>query len=183
MNKKLHKLVLTSLLIAIGFIFRQFIPAIGTMKLDGLMAVISVILLISQDFRTALLTGLTTGVIAALTTVFPGGQIPIFIDKLVSCLIIYGIIRLAGKYSIHPVTVGIIGFAGTIISGIIFLCGVMLLAKLPAPFMALFSGVVLPAAVLNIPLTLIIFNAVKIAAKLSKAQLFPVLGVPSSKRK
>ena len=168
MNNNLKKLLTTSILIAIGFIFRQLIPAIGAMKLDGLMAVIVVILIITPSFKNALLTGIATGIIAALTTVFPGGQLPIFIDKVISCMVIYGIIKVTGKYYLNPVVVGGIGFIGTIISGFIFLNGVIILANLPAPFMVMFATVVIPAALVNIPLTIIIFNAVKLASKFTR---------------
>lgn len=165
MTNNLKRMILSALLIAAGFIFRQFIPTIGTIKPDGLMAVAIVVLYINRDFKGALLTGIVTGIIAALTTAFPGGQIPIFIDKVISCMAIYLIIKALGNRAQNFVAVGAIGFIGTLISGAIFLVGVITLAGFEAPFIIPFTGIVIPAALFNIPLTLAFFHGAKLGAR------------------
>lgn len=173
MKVNLKKMILASLLIATGFIFRQFVPTIGTIKPDGLMAVAIVILYIFQDAKGALLSGLVIGIVASLTTAFPGGQIPIFIDKVISSIVIYLIIKALGKYANNIVTIGIVGFIGTVISGALFLLGVITLAGFTAPFMVPFVGIVIPAALFNVPLTILFYNAAKLSAKVTgNGQIF-----------
>jgi hypothetical protein len=114
-----------------------------------------------------LLTALLSGAITALTTTFPGGQIPNIIDKLITCFIVYLLIKLLDRFKSKQGTVGFIAFVGTIISGSVFLYSALLLVGLPAPFTILFVGIVLPTAFANIFVTLIAYNAARTAIKAS----------------
>jgi len=148
----LRKNIFIALLIAMGYIMHQVIPGtIGSMKFDIMLSFIFVALFIGRDFKSVILTALLGGGITALTTTFPGGQIPNIIDKLVTSLV--------------QVSAGIIAFIGTIVSGSVFLYSALLLVGLPAPFLVLFLGIVLPTAFANIFVTLIVYNAVKTALK------------------
>ena len=162
----LRKNITIALLLAIGYIMHQIVPGtIGNMKFDLMLSFIFVALFISRDFKSAILTALLGGFITALTTTFPGGQIPNIIDKLVTCISVYVMMRLTENLKFKQAATGIIAFAGTIISGTTFLYSALLLAGLPAPFMVLFVGIVLPTAVTNIFVTLVVYNTVNIAIK------------------
>ncbi|MGE5676887.1 MAG: tryptophan transporter [Pseudomonadota bacterium] len=162
----LRKNITIALLLAIGYIMHQIVPGtIGNMKFDLMLSFIFVALFISRDFKSAMLTALLGGFITALTTTFPGGQIPNIIDKLVTCVSVYVMMRLTQNLKFKQAANGVIAFVGTIISGTTFLYSALLLAGLPAPFMVLFVGIVLPTAVTNIFVTLVVYNTVNIAIK------------------
>jgi hypothetical protein len=162
----LRKNILIALLLAIGYIMHQVVPGtIGSMKFDLMLSFIFVALLISRDFKSAVLTALLGGFITALTTTFPGGQAANIIDKLVTSISVYLMIRISDNFKFKQVSTGVIAFIGTIISGSVFLYSAMLLVGLPAPFSVLFAGIVLPTAVTNIFVTLIVYNAVKLAIR------------------
>jgi hypothetical protein len=166
----LRKNIIISLLLAIGYIMHQVTPgAIGSMKFDLLLSFLFVALLISGDLKSTILAGLLGGFIAAITTTFPGGQIANVVDKLVSSLAFYFMMkasdRISGKTKFKQISTGIIAFIGTIISGTTFLYTALVLTGLPAPFPVLFAGIVLPTAVTNIFVTLVIYNAVNLALK------------------
>ena len=164
----LRKNILTALLMAIGFILRQLIPGlIGGMKGDIMLSVIFVSLLINREFKNALLTGLLGGLITAMTTTFPGGQLPNVIDKLITCMVVYYMIKLLSRFEGNTAVTGAIAFVGTVISGSIFLASALVISGLPAPFTTLFSVVVLPTAGVNIFMTLVVYSTVKTAIKVS----------------
>jgi len=163
----LKKNILVALLLAIGYIMHQVVPGtIGNMKFDLMLSFIFVALFITRDFKSALLTGLLGGIITALTTTFPGGQVATLIDKPVTCVAVYLMIRITDKLRFNQVSTGVIAFIGTVISGTVFLgSALILLGRLPAPFAALFAGIVLPTAVTNIFVTLVVYNAAKLAIR------------------
>lgn len=167
----LRKNILIALLLSIGYILHQVVPGtIGSMKFDLMLSFIFVALFINRDFKSTMLTALLGGFITALTTTFPGGQIPNIIDKIVTCISVYVMLKLFENVKFKQVSTGIIAFAGTIISGTTFLYSALLLAGLPAPFSVLFAGIVLPTAVTNIFVTLVVYNTVKLAIKATGAK-------------
>lgn len=164
----LRKNILIALLIAMGYILHQVIPGIiGSMKFDIMLSFVFVALLLNRDLKSTILTALLSGGITALTTTFPGGQIPNIIDKLVTCLSIYLLLRLLEGFKFKQGIVSFIAFIGTIISGSVFLYSALLIVGLPAPFSVLFTGIVLPTAFANIFVTLLVYNAAKTAIKAS----------------
>jgi hypothetical protein len=166
----LRKNILIALLLAIGYIMHQIVPGtIGNMKFDLMLSFIFVALFVSRDFKSAILTALLGGFITALTTTFPGGQIPNLIDKIVTCVSVFVMIKLFEKLKFKQLSTGIIAFIGTIISGTTFLYSALLLVGLPAPFSVLFAGIVLPTAITNVFVTLVVYNTVKLAIKATGA--------------
>ena len=167
----LRKNIIISLLLAIGYVLHQIVPGtIGNMKFDLMLSFIFVALFISRDFKSTILTALLGGFITALTTTFPGGQIANVVDKLVTCVAVYLMIKVFDKLKLEQVSTGIIAFVGTIISGTTFLYTALVLVGLPAPFSVLFAGIVLPTAVTNIFVTLVVYNTVKLAIKATGAK-------------
>lgn len=167
----LRKNILISLLLAIGYIMHQITPGtIGNMKFDLLLSFLFVALFISRDLKSAILAGLLAGFITAITTTFPGGQIANVVDKVVTSLAVYLMIKLSDKFKFKQISTGIISFIGTVISGTTFLFTALMLVGLPAPFPVLFAGIVIPTAVTNIFVTLIVYNAVNLALKATGAK-------------
>ncbi|NLW23827.1 MAG: tryptophan transporter [Clostridia bacterium] len=147
---KIKEMAQISLLLAIGFILHLITPGYGAgMKPDLLIAMLFVIILLKRDFKASLLAGGVAGIIAALTTTFPAGQIPNLIDKLTTSLVVFLLVKLLADRMPNIVTAGIIGALGTLVSGTVFLLSALALVGIPAPFEVLFVTVVIPAAVAN----------------------------------
>ncbi|NLT94440.1 MAG: tryptophan transporter [Clostridia bacterium] len=139
-----------SLLLAIGFVLHAITPGYGAgMKPDLLIAMLFIIVLMKKDFKAAVLAGAVAGIIAALTTTFPAGQVPNLIDKVTTSIFAYLLVKLVSGRLPNVITAGLLGALGTIVSGTVFLSSALLLTGLPAPFGVLFVTVVLPAAVVN----------------------------------
>ena len=118
---KLKNNIFTTLLLAIGFILHQITPGIlGGMKFDFLLSFMIVSLLLNPKFENTILTGLLAGLLSAMTTTFPGGQIPNMVDKISTCLILFVVIKYLSRFKDNSIMVGLIGGLGTFVSGIIF---------------------------------------------------------------
>ena len=152
MKTNTKQLVTNSLLLAVGFILHYVTPAIGLpMQIDS--SLITLILIISinrNSFSTCIASGVATGIFAGLTTKFPLGFIPNIVDKIMTTIFVYLLIRLLDKTALHSRIKAVITNAvGTLVSGVVFLASALLLTGLPAPFIVLFITVVIPATVVN----------------------------------
>ncbi|MBU3192089.1 tryptophan transporter [Clostridium bowmanii] len=145
---KTNKIIITSLFLAIGLILHQITPGILLgIKPDFLLVFMILSIILTKDFKLAFITGIVAGILCALSTSFPGGQLPNIIDKVVTSIVVYGIYINSNFNS--PLKLTGIYFLGTIISGIFFLGSALILFGLPAPFLILFVTIVLPTSVLN----------------------------------
>ena len=148
---KTKQLTINALLLAVGFILHYFTPAIGSMQIDfSLITLVLIINLNKNSFSTCIAGGIATGIFAGLTSKFPLGFIPNIIDKIVTTIFVYLLIKLLDKTTLHSKIKSIVVNAvGTLVSGTVFLCSALLLVGLPAPFGVLFTTVVIPAIVVN----------------------------------
>lgn len=160
-----RKLTMSSLLLAVGLALHYMIPGIlGSMKPDTLLSMMFIAILICDDYKSTLAIGIVAGILTAITTTFPGGQIPNIIDKFITAHVVFLLIRLLKK--VQPtVKMFIIAILGTLTSGTIFLSSALLIVGLPAPFMALFIAVVLPAIVANTVLSFIVYGVANMTMK------------------
>lgn len=167
-NMNVKKMILNAILIAIGALLHQITPALGLpMQPDFALAMLFIIILINSDYKTTLISSLIMGIITALTTKFPGGQLPNIIDKLITAQIIYFTFKLIGNRINDNIKIIIALSFGTIISGIVFLFSASILVGLPSSFMSLVVIVVLPAALMNILLGTVLYKAIGRALKVS----------------
>ena len=158
---KTKQLVINSLLLAVGFILHYVTPAIGLpMQIDfSLITLILIINLNKNSFSTCLASGVATGIFAGLTTKFPLGFIPNIIDKIMTTIFVYLLIRLLDKTTLHSkIKAIVVNAVGTLVSGVVFLVSALLLVGLPAPFSVLFITVVIPAIVVNTVIGFIVSN-------------------------
>lgn len=163
---KLRENIFTTLLLSIGLILHYVTPGIlAGMKFDFLLIFIFASILLNSKFDNVLLTALLGGLLSAMTTTFPAGQIPNIIDKLVTCISMYFVINFFKKYSLNIVTIGIIGALGTFISGMTFLTSALFITGLPAPMSLLVSGIVIPTAVVNTIAIVFVYKTINIAVK------------------
>ena len=166
---ELRKNIITALLIAIGFILSQIIPGIIVgMKFDLMLSVMFVCLLINREFKNVLVTAFLGGVITAMTTTFPGGQLQQLSLLDLACMIVYQKPTKSPNSRKNLLGIGMVAFLGTLISGSAFLASASMIVGLPAKFKLLFMGIVLPTAFANILVTILVYKAVNIAMKISK---------------
>ncbi|MGE5552408.1 MAG: tryptophan transporter [Betaproteobacteria bacterium] len=141
-----------ALLLAIGYVLHAVTPGLlGGMKPDFLLAMLFVVILLSDSLSLSLQSGVIAGIITALTTTFPGGQVPNLIDKFTTALVAFLLLRALGSRVDRRLAAGIIGCLATLYSGFVFLASAQFLVGLPggASFGALYLTVVIPAAAVN----------------------------------
>ena len=152
MKTTTKQLTINALLLAVGFLLHYVTPAIGLpMQIDfSLVTLILVITLNRNSFNTCIAAGIATGIFSGVTTKFPLGFIPNIVDKLVTTIFVYLLIKLLDKTALHnKIKTIVVNAVGTLVSGIVFLASALILVGLPAPFGVLFITVVLPAIVVN----------------------------------
>ena len=151
-NDNTKQLVTNALLLAVGFLLHYVTPTLGIpMQVDfSLITLILVINLSKNHFSTCISSGIVTGIFAGLTTKFPLGFVPNLIDKIVTTVFIYLLIKLLDKTALSSKIKAIaVNAVGTLVSGIVFLGSALILVGLPASFGLLFVTVVIPAVVIN----------------------------------
>jgi len=147
---KTKDLTTASLLLAMGMVLHALTPAIlGGVKPDFLLAMMFIAILIRPIPSHTFIVSIAAGVIAALTTSFPGGQLPSLIDKLGSGFFVLLIELVLMKRNRKFLPLAVLGFTATLVSGVLFLGSAALIVGLPAPMGALMTGVVLPTAIAN----------------------------------
>lgn len=166
MNTK--NLVVLSLLAGIGVVLHLVMPAFLTIKPDMMLAMMFLGIILIPEFKSVMLLAIVTGVLSALTTGFPGGQIPNIIDKLVTASIFFGLFLALGKYRNSIISVGVLTAVGTIVSGSVFLGAAYIIVGLPSSFAALFAAGVLPAVALNTVMMVILYPIAQSVFKRTK---------------
>ncbi len=158
-----------ALLLAIGFVLHSVVAGyfIG-MKPDVLLTMMFLGILLFPAKKNVFVLSIGFGLISALTTTFPGGQIPNMIDKLLTAFIFFTLYLLIKKTNRSIVSAGVLTAIGTLISGTIFLVSALLIVGLPAPFTALFVAVVLPTTVINTVVIVFLFPLVSSLFKRTK---------------
>ena len=152
MKTNTKQLVTNSLLLAVGFLLHYVTPAIGLpMQIDfSLITLVLIINLNKNSFSTCLASGVATGIFSGITTKFPMGMIPNIVDKIVTTIAVYLLIKLLDKTALHSkIKTIVVNAVGTLVSGTVFLSSALLLVGLPAPISVLFVTVVIPATIVN----------------------------------
>ena len=160
MKTNTKQLVSNSLLLAVGFILHYVTPAIGSMQIDfSLITLVLIIAFNKNSFNTCIASGIATGIFAGLTTKFPLGLVPNIIDKIVTTVFIYLLIKLLDKTALSSKIKAIaVNAVGTLVSGVVFLTSALILVGLPASFGLLFVTVVIPAIVVNTVVGFLVSN-------------------------
>ena len=152
MKTTTKQLVTNALLLAVGFLLHYVTPAIGLpMQIDfSLITLVLIINLNKSSFSTCIASGVATGIFSGITSKFPLGLIPNIIDKILTTIAVYLLLKLLDKTTLSIKIKAIaVNAIGTLISGVVFLVSALLLTGLPAPFFVLFTTVVIPAIVVN----------------------------------
>ena len=165
MKTTTKQLVINALLLAVGFLLHYVTPTLGlSMQIDfSLITLILIINLNRSSFSTCLASGVATGIFSGLTTKFPFGLVPNILDKIITTIFVYLLIRLLDKATLHnKIKIIVVNAVGTFVSGMVFLASALLLVGLPAPFFVLFTTVVVPAIVVNTIAGFLVSNICKI---------------------
>lgn len=175
MNTK--RLVLNALLLGLGLVLHQIEPAIFGVKPDMTLIMLFTIMIINKDdYKTCLICGIITGLFSAMTTSFPGGQVPNIIDKVITTnisffimIVMYKVpfIKKLGEKKQDFIVYNILTCLGTVISGFIFLTSAQILVGLPGDMnlSMLFAAVVVPAIGINLIVGAIVFKVINSAMK------------------
>ncbi|WP_050614238.1 tryptophan transporter [Bacillus testis] len=143
-------LVSLALFVGIGAILHAVIPPIFFgMKPDMMLTMMFLGILLFPQIKNVVLLGITTGIISALTSGFPGGAYANPVDKIVTAFVFFGMALIIKKMHYSIVTLGMITAVGTLVSGLVFLGTAYVIVGLPGPFLGLIGAVVLPAMALN----------------------------------
>ncbi|MBU5483881.1 tryptophan transporter [Clostridium sp. MSJ-11] len=144
----LKKFVLSSVLLAAGLLLHQISPNfIFGMKPDFLLLMMFVCLTFVEDYKFVFVIGVISGILTALTTTFPGGQIPNFIDKIITSQFVYIFMKIFNIKLDKSKGVIITTFLGTLVSGTVFLLLALIMVGLPASFAALYPTVILATCI------------------------------------
>ncbi|MBS4177504.1 tryptophan transporter [Lederbergia citrea] len=160
-------LVSLSLLLGIGTALHFIIPPIMGIKPDMMLSMMFLGIVLFPEKKNVLLLGIVTGLLTALTTGFPMGQIPNMIDKPITAFVFFGLYLLIVKKIPHIAGVTILTALCTIVSGVLFLGTASIFFELPggASFIGLFTVAVLPATILNGLVMFILYPVVKTILK------------------
>lgn len=143
---KTRNLSLAAVLLAIGTMLHLLPGFFFGMKPDFLLLTMFMAVCFNREAGSVAAISLCAGILTALTTTFPGGQIPSILDKMVSGFTFFLMIK--NRNSLTSLFVGVLTGINTIISGTIFLSTALLIAGLPvgASLGGLILAVVLPTA-------------------------------------
>ncbi|KKB73730.1 MULTISPECIES: tryptophan transporter [Bacillus] len=168
---KTKELVALALFVAIGAALHAVIPPFFYgMKPDMMLIMMFMGILLFPKLQNVLVIGIVTGIISALTTAFPGGQLPNIIDKPITSLIFFGAFLAVRKLGSRTLTAAGLTAVGTLISGTVFLTSALLIVGLPGNqgLMTLFFAVVLPTAVISTIAMFVIYPIVQAILKRSR---------------
>jgi hypothetical protein len=166
----LRESIQVTMLLAIGYVLHQVTPPILLgMKPDLLLDMLFVSILLTMNLKSTILAGLLGGLIAAVTSTFPGGQLANIIDKPATALFVYGLARMADAYGIKAKSL-IVGLLGTLFSGGVFLSAALVTVGLPGSFGSLYAAVVLPTAALNAAILPVLYPLVASSRRLVEAR-------------
>lgn len=160
----IKKVALFAVMLALGMVLHAVVPSavLGGMKMDFLLGVVFVSMMYVDNRKEAIMLGIAGGILSAMTTTFPGGQLPNIIDKIVTVLFVYELIDKIFKKKINDLTVIVSTILGTVVSGVVFLLSAQLiLGGLPMSFHLLVLTVVLPATLGNLVLIILLYHVVK----------------------
>lgn len=169
MNTKV--LVSLAMLVGIGAVLHAVVPPIFFgMKPDMLLTMMFLGIVLFPEKKNIFILAIATGIVSALTTGFPGGQVANMIDKPITAFLFFMLFLAVRKFNQSIVAIAILTAIGTIISGSVFLGSAAILFGLPggASFVALFTAVVLPATAVNTVAMIIIYPIVSAILKRSK---------------
>ncbi|WP_042149146.1 tryptophan transporter [Paucisalibacillus sp. EB02] len=162
-------LVILSLLVGIGAVLHFIMPPIYGVTPDMMLAMMFIGIMLFPKLKYVGVLAIATGILSALTSNAPGGQIANFIEKPITALIFFALFLIVKDRVNIKIGVPVLTAVGTMISGSIFLSlALYVVGLMDGVFLLFFTTAVLPAAGLNTVLMIIIFPVVQQILKRSK---------------
>lgn len=162
-------LVTLSLLVGIGAVLHAVVPPIlFGMRPDMLLSMMFLGILLFPKAKYVLLLSLVTGLISALTTTFPGGQIANMVDKPITAFTFFALFLLIRKTVNNNIVAPVLTAVGTMVSGAVFLfTGLFIVGLADGSFTALYGAIVLPTAAINTVVMIVIYPVIQAIVKRS----------------
>ncbi|MGJ9459329.1 tryptophan transporter [Oceanobacillus sp. CF4.6] len=163
-------LVILSLLVGMGAVLHTVVPPmLFGVKPDMLLSMMFLGILLFPKMKYVLILSIATGIISALTTSAPGGQIANIIDKPITAMLFLAMFLLVKDRVSTNLSAPVLTAVGTMISGSIFLAvALFIVGLMEGGFVALFVGIVLPATVVNTIIMIVTYPVVQGIMKRSK---------------
>lgn len=160
---KTRNLVLLALFVGIGAVLHAVVPPIlFGMKPDMMLAMMFLGILLIPKMKYVLVLSILTGIVSALTTGAPGGQIANMIDKPITAMVFLGLFLLMNKKIPRTISAPVLTAVGTIISGSIFLIvALFILGLMEGAFITLLLTIVLPTAAVNTLVMVIVYPIIQ----------------------
>ncbi|GGB51613.1 tryptophan transporter [Virgibacillus dakarensis] len=160
MNTKV--LIILSLFMGIGAVLHAVVPAIlFGMKPDMLLTMMFLGIMLFPKTKYVVLLAIVTGILSALTTMAPGGQIANIIDKPITAALFFGLFLLIKDKVNGNISAPILTAIGTIVSGSVFIASALYIVGLmDGAFPVLFVTIVLPTALVNTIVMVVIYPIV-----------------------
>ena len=144
---QIRNLTISAIFMALGLVLHLMVPGVFFgVKPDFLLSMMFISLMIVDDSKEALLIGVAGGIMSALTTGFPGGQIPNFIEKIITSLAVFYMIKTMNKNFSLPKIILIFAL-GTMISGTMFLTIALTMTKQLNLFIPSYPAVLVAMAI------------------------------------
>ncbi|SDC44141.1 Tryptophan transporter TrpP [Pelagirhabdus alkalitolerans] len=156
-------LVLLALFMGIGAVLHIIAPPIlFGMKPDIMLPMMFLGILLFPHVKYVLVLSLATGVISALTTAAPGGQVSNLIEKPITAFIFFALLLIIPKQVNQKVLAPILVAIGTFVSGTIFLTlALYVIGLMEGAFTVMVAGVVLPAVLFNVVFTIVLYPIIQ----------------------
>lgn len=160
---KTRVLIILSLLVGIGAVLHAVAPPIlFGMRPDMLLSMMFLGILLFPKLQYVFILSIVTGIVSALTTTVPGGQIANIIDKPITALIFLGLFLLVKNSVNKNISAPVLTAIGTMISGSIFLfVALFIVGLLEGGFIAMFLAIVLPATAVNTIVMVVIYPVIQ----------------------
>ena len=157
---QVRNLTISAVFMALGLVLHLMVPGVFFgVKPDFLLSMMFISLMIVSDVKEALLIGIAGGIMSALTTGFPGGQIPNFIEKIITALVVFYMVKTMGKSFSIPKIILIFAL-GTMVSGTLFLTIALSVTKQVNLFLPSYPAVLVAMAI-NAILGIFLYQATK----------------------
>ncbi len=155
-----RNLTVSAIFMALGLVLHLMVPGVFFgVKPDFLLSMMFISLMIVGDAKEAILIGVAGGIMSALTTGFPGGQIPNFIEKIITSLVVFYIIKAMDKNFTIPKIILIFAL-GTMVSGTLFLSIALTMTKQLNLFIPSYPAVLVAMAI-NAILGIFLYQATR----------------------
>ncbi|QDP39728.1 tryptophan transporter [Radiobacillus deserti] len=153
--------VLRFLLIIVGIavILHVIVPPVLLgMRPDMMLAMMFLGIMLFPSLPYVFLLSILTGLVSAITTSVPGGEIANLIDKPLTALFFYGVYFVLTKKIDAQVAAPILAACSTMVSGTIFLfLSLFIVGIFEGNFFTLFHTIVIPTAVFNTIFLVVLF--------------------------